>query len=419
MKTNLNFAHNPILPADCFIPDVEAHTWGDGRIYLYGSFDIQGREQYCSDVYHVYSSDDMVNWTDHGQSFSLADTAWARDCAALYAPDCAYKDGWYYLYYCVPDGRCGVAKSQSPTGPFEDVGPIEGVWGIDPAVLVDDDGQAYIYWGQLTWGKAAKLKDNMVEIDPDTVTDMLTIEEHEFHEGSSVKKINGKYYFLFADTHRHGNRPTSLGYAVSDTPLGKYEYKGVLIDNFGCDPSVWNNHGSMECFKGQWYVFYHRSTHNGVMSRHVCVEPIFLDEEGNIGEVKQTTSGVGAPIPAKNHFPANLACELTGRAYLAGDPDSPENLVLTRVGDGDTATYRYLQFNDETTFRIRMKNNAECRVELYLDGWYQTDFKVAASETYADTEVKIPAAKGTEFTLTLHFYGEDLDASVESFTFAE
>ena len=177
----LNFAHNPILPADQFIPDVEAHAWEDGRLYLYGSFDIQGKDQYCSDVYHVYSTDDMVNWTDHGRSFSLADTAWAQDCGALYAPDCAYKDGWYYLYYCVPDGRCGVAKSQSPAGPFEDVGPIEGIWGIDPAVLVDDDGQAYIYWGQLTWGKAARLKPNMVEIEPDTVTDMLTIEEHEFH----------------------------------------------------------------------------------------------------------------------------------------------------------------------------------------------------------------------------------------------
>jgi len=417
MKTNLNFAHNPILPADCFIPDVEAHAWGDGRIYLYGSFDIQGREQYCSDVYHVYSSDDMVNWTDHGQSFSLADTAWARDCAALYAPDCAYKDGWYYLYYCVPDGRCGVAKSQSPTGPFEDVGPIEGVWGIDPAVLVDDDSQAYIYWGQLTWGKAAKLKDNMVEIDPDTVTDMLTIEEHEFHEGSSVKKINGKYYFLFADTHRHGNRPTSLGYAVSDTPLGKYEYKGVIIDNFGCDPKVWNNHGSMECFKDQWYVFYHRSTHNGVMSRHVCVEPIYFDADGNIMEAQQTTSGVGDPIPAKNAFPANLACALTGHVRIMGDEASKENLVLAQICDGDTATYRYLLFNGETTLRLSMKSNAECRVELYLDGMYRAETKAAPSETYTEVEMTLPAVSGDR-EVTLKFYGDDLEAAVESFTFA-
>ena len=416
---NMNYAHNPILPADCFIPDVEAHAWGDGRIYLYGSFDIQGKDQYCSDVYHVYSSEDMVTWTDHGQAFSLADTEWAKDCDALYAPDCAYRDGWYYLYYCVPDGRCGVAKSQSPAGPFEDVGPIEGIWGIDPAVLMDDDGQAYIYWGQLTWGKAARLKPNMVEIEPDSITDMLTIEEHEFHEGSSVKKIGGKYYFLFADTHRHGNRPTSLGYAVSDTPLGKYEYQGVIIDNFGCDPSVWNNHGSMECFKDQWYVFYHRSTHGGVMSRHVCIEPIYFDENGFIREVIQTTSGVGDPIPADSHIPANLACALTGHTRIAGDAQSPENLVLSALRDGDTAAYRYLRFDGETNFTIRMKNHADCRVEIYLDGMYHADFKVAASEVYADTTVATPAVSGEKVTVTLKFYGEFTDASVESFTFTK
>lgn len=414
----MKFAHNPVLDNHIFIPDVEAHAWGDGRIYLYGSFDIQGSTNYCSDVYHVYSSEDMVHWTDHGQSFSLTDTAWARDCAALYAPDCAYKDGWYYLYYCVPDGRCGVAKSQSPTGPFEDVGPIAGVWGIDPAVLVDDDGQAYLYWGQLTWGKAAKLKDNMVEIEPDTVTDMLTVEEHEFHEGSSVKKINGKYYFLFADTHRHGNRPTSLGYAVSDTPLGKYEYKGVIIDNFGCDPKVWNNHGSMECFNGQWYVFYHRSTYCGANSRHVCIEPIYFDVDGNIMEAQQTTSGVGEPISAKNHFPANLACALTGNVRIMGDETSSENLVLAGICDGDTATYRYLLFDGETSLSVRMKNNVECRVELYLDGMYHAEAKAAPAEDYARIQMAVPAVSGDR-EVTLKFFGDGLEASMESFAFGK
>ena len=173
---NPTYAHNPLLDSRIFVPDVEAHVWEDGRIYLYGSLDHQGVFTYCSDTYHVYSSEDMVSWVDHGVAFTLADTLWAKDCGALYAPDCAYRDGWYYLYYCVPDGRCGVAKSQSPTGPFQDVGQIAGVWGIDPAVLIDDDGQAYLYWGQLTWGRGAKLKDNMVEIEPDSVTQPLTLE---------------------------------------------------------------------------------------------------------------------------------------------------------------------------------------------------------------------------------------------------
>jgi hypothetical protein len=256
----------------------------------------------------------------------------------------------------------------------------------------------------------------MVEIDPDTVTDMLTIEEHEFHEGSSVKKIDGKYYFLFADTHRHGNRPTSLGYAVSDTPLGKYEYKGVIVDNFGCDPHVWNNHGSMECFGGQWYVFYHRSTYGGVNSRHVCVEPIYFDVDGNIMEAKQTTSGVGDSIPAKNGIPANLACELTGNARIAGDETSCERLVLTEIRNGDTAAYRYLLFDGETALRIRMKCDGPCRVELYLDGMYHAETKAEPTPEYAETQMAIPALRGDR-EVVLKFYGDFTDASVESLVF--
>ena len=416
---NPTYAHNPLLDSHIFVPDVEAHVWEDGRIYLYGSLDHQGVLTYCSDAYHVYSSDDMVNWVDHGVAFTLADTEWAKDCGALYAPDCAYRDGWYYLYYCVPDGRCGVAKSQSPTGPFEDVGEIAGVWGIDPAVLIDDDGQAYLYWGQLTWGRGAKLKDNMVEIEPDSVTQPLTLEEHEFHEGSSIKKINGKYYLLFADTHRHGSRPTCLGYAVSDHPLHGYVYGGVIIDNTGCDPAVWNNHGSMICYKGQWYVFYHRSTHASVNSRHVCAEPIFIEADGSIREVLQTSSGVGEAIPATEVIPANLACTLSGRVRIAGDADSAENLVLTEIADADTATYRYLQFDGEETFTIRLRASAPCRVELYVDGLYHAEATARPCEAYTAVTAKIPPLTG-KHTLTLRFGCASSEEAprVESFLFA-
>ncbi len=411
------YAHNPLLESRIFVPDVEAHAWGDGRIYLYGSFDVQGERSYCSDVHHVYSSDDMVNWTDHGVVFSIADSTWAKDCGVLYAPDCAYRDGWYYLYYCVPDGRCGVAKSPSPTGPFEDVGQIMGVQGIDPAVLIDDDGQAYLYWGQLTWGKVAKLKDNMVEIEPDSITQPLTVEEHEFHEGSSVKKINGKYYFLFADTHRHGNRPSCLGYAVSDSPMSGFRYGGVIIDNFGCDPNVWNNHGSMECFNGQWYVFYHRSTHGTEFSRRVCAEPICFNEDGSISEVVQTTSGVGTPILAGQTLPANLACELSGHVRIAGDEASENNLVLTEIVSGDTAIYRYLEFSGENTFTIQMRSNGKCRVELYIDGCYHADMEVSIGETFTVTKKDIPSITGIH-TLTLKFYGDFTVAAADEFSFS-
>ena len=420
----MSFAHNPLLPEHIFVPDVEAHAWGDGRIYLYGSMDIKGNKSFCSPVHHVYSSDDLVHWVDHGVVFSIEDSNWAKDCGVLYAPDCAYRDGWYYLYYCVPDGRCGVARSTSPTGPFVDVGQIKGVQGIDPAVFIDDDGQGYLYWGQLTWCHVAKLKDNMVEIEQDTVCTPLTVEDHEFHEGSSVKKINGKYYYLFADTHRHGDpdrpdgRPSCLGYAVSDHPMRGFVYGGVIIDNFGCDPAVWNNHGSMECFGGQWYVFYHRSTHGGEFSRHVCAEPIHFNADGTISEVSMTSSGIAPAIAATEQIPASLACGLCGSVCIAGSPLSARQLVLTGIKHGDSATYRYLDFAGENTFEICMQADANCRVELYIDGGYHTDFKLPAAQTMTRAEIAIPPIFGRH-TLTIHLYGRFNDATLEAFTFAK
>lgn len=414
------YAPNPILTLDAFVPDVEAHVWEDGRIYLYGSFDIQGRMSYCSDRYHVYSSDDMVNWVDHGVAFTLAQAKWAAESGnkALYAPDCAYRNGTYYLYYCVPDGRCGVAVSDKPYGPFSDIGYIKGVDGIDPAVLIDDDGQAYLYWGQFDNVRVSKLKENMIEIDHDSITQPLSVGEHEFHEGSSVKKIGGKYYYLFTDTHRHGKKATSMGYAVSDHPMKGFKYGGVIIDNFGCDPRSWNNHGSMANFRGQWYIFYHRSTHNCEFSRHVCVEPIEISEDGRIREVKMTTSGIGAPLPANEPLAACRSAELSGRVRIVGNSSSANTLVLGEIRDGDSATYRYLEFNGETSFSIKLCADRPCRVELYIDGWYHDTLNAPASKDYAVACKPIAPIEGVH-ELTLKFYGNFDSMCVDEFLFAD
>ena len=334
---------NPLLDDNIFVPDAEAHVWEDGRIYLYGSYDIKGADNYCSDRYHVFSSDDMETWVDHGVSFTFPE-GWANDCPlkVLYAPDCAYRNGKYYLYYCIPDGRCGVAVSDRPYGPFEDIGQIKGMQGIDPAVFIDDDGQAYIYWGQFDGVRSAKLNPDMITIDGESVTQPLSVAEHDFHEGSSVKKINGKYVFVYTDTHRHkdkvkGGMATCLGYAVSDRPQDGFEYRGVIIDNYGCDPGTWNDHGSIERFRGQWYVFYHRSSHGCQFSRRVCAEKIEIDGDCSIKEVIMTSGDLTASC-----IKASAACALTGTVRIAGDP-----LVLTGISRGDTATFRYVTFDGE------------------------------------------------------------------------
>lgn len=410
----MNLITNPILPLDTFVPDVEAHVWADGRIYLYGSLDLEGKMEYCCGEYHVYSSDDLVNWVDHGVCFDISRVSWAADQGALYAPDCAYHNGRYYLYYCIPDGRCGVAVSDSPTGPFADVGPIEHVNMIDPAVFLDEDGQAYLYWGQFDGVRCAKLKENMVEIDPDSMTQPLSVAEHEFHEGSSVKKINGKYYYLFTDTHRHGGKATSLGYAVSDDPMQGFVYKGVILDNFGCDPATWNNHGSLECFRGQWYLFYHRSTHGSCFSRHVCMEPITIEEDGTIREVKMTAFPDG--IAGDTVLPACRACELSGNVRFSGDAASRFGYVLTGIRPGDTATFRYLDFAGENAVMLNLKTDGEIRAELYLDGWYLSSVKADSGDSYAQKTALFSPVTG-KHTLQIRFYGLFSDASFSDFRF--
>ncbi|MBO5481144.1 MAG: family 43 glycosylhydrolase [Clostridia bacterium] len=418
------YPSNPLLENDVYVPDVEARVWADGRIYLYGTFECTPRTKEQTSVFHVYSSNDMLSWTDHGVAFSATDVSWAK-VEKIWAPDCMYRDGVYYLYYCVPPaclggvgerGCCGVAKSTSPYGPFCDVGYIDGTDGIDPAVLIDDDGQAYLYWGQTDFVRVAKLKPNMVEIEKDSIVQPLSEKEHGFHEGVSARKINGKYYLTYTDTSRHYRRATAQGYAVSDNPMTGFVYKNIIVDNFGCDPKTWNNHGSLQDFKGQWYIFYHRSTHATDHFRQVCVEPITIDSQGDIAEVPMTSSGHGKTILAKYEIPAAYACLLHGNARLAYDERSLHQLSLREIRPNDRATFAHLAFDGETSCRIRAYAQGDCRVELYLDGKYLTALKLPKDETYQTAEKTFSPVSGIH-ALELRFYGEFDRAEVDGVQF--
>lgn len=341
---------NPILDLNEMIPDVEAHVGKDGRLYLYGSRDICGNQAWCSRQYKVFSTDDLKHWTDHGISFDTqGDQAGIFKDSVLYAPDCIEKDGTYYLYFCTAPseknknrGGEGVAVSNTPYGPFRDAMPVLGADedGIDPAVFIDEDGQAYLYWGQHQL-RGAKLKSNMREIDEATVNRNIIDEERfGFHEGSSMRKRNGIYYLIYADDS--SGRPTRLSYVMGKSPLGPFDHKGIIIDNLGCDPSAWNNHGSIVEYHGQWYVFYHRHTMNSKYNRRVCVEPIHFLEDGSIERVVMTTQGVDGPIAPEQCMEAGRTCKLGAGAFIERQDDEEWIRV---VYDGDSALYRYYCFD--------------------------------------------------------------------------
>lgn len=353
---------NPLLDASFCIPDVEARVMPDGRLYLYGSMDRPGQKGYCSDQYHVFSTDDpkLERWVDHGVAFSSEAEHMEGLCpqgTILYAPDAIYRDGLYYLYFCTSDNKEGVAVSDTPYGPFHSPRAIPLASGdsIDPAVFIDDDGQAYYFWGQFHL-KGARLNPDMCTLEEGSVcSGILTEQEHGFHEGASIRKRNGKYYLVYTDISR--GRATCLGYAMADAPLGPYRKCGILLDNTGCDPQSWNNHGSIEEFNGQWYVFYHRSSHNGIFSRRVCAEPIFFLPDGTIREAEQTSGGAGGPLNAYSPIPAGAACHMTGSCHIR--LDAQEGAILSGCGGGAEAAktgwlkwaeYRELDFGKGPSF---------------------------------------------------------------------
>lgn len=376
---------NPLLPPDVYIPDAEAHVFHH-TLYLYGSMDSE-EETYCSPEYHVVSTEDMREFKVHGKSFDGHEVRWTSkehrkerksypvadmdlknptsmfqkmldgfprfirwwtkmsgqkyldlgkvmpNPHYLFAPDCMEKDGKYYLYFCMADNTEGVAVSDQPEGPFAEISQMPCA-GIDPAVFQDDDGKIYYYWGQFR-ARGVELKGDMRSFrEKDVVSNIVTEEEHGFHEGSSVRKRNGIYYYVYPCIYRD-QKPTCLAYATSERPLGPFTYRGILIDNSKCDPKSWNIHGSIEEFGGQWYVFYHRSSRNSNVHRRLCAEKIRFHEDGTIDEVKMTSIGAGEPFERGEVIEGWRACEVYDGAYTEG-----EDLILT---PGSGALIRYIR----------------------------------------------------------------------------
>lgn len=423
---------NPILPLQFHIPDSEAHRMPDGKLYVYGSYD-ELDDAYCSQKYYVVSTADLKNWTiGDAPSLEIRDIPWVNDPASprypgldwqhptpflqkmiqniideyekkgvqpgdqnaaqaketdapvtLYAPDCICRDGNYYLYFCLNDDREGVAVSDSPNGPFQNAVQLP-CGGIDPAVFLDDDGQAYYYWGQIH-AKGVKLNEDMCSFEENQIVEnLVTEEEHYFHEGSSMRKIGDTYYYLFADVER--GKPTSLGYATGKSPLGPFTYRGILIDNDGCDPKSWNNHGSIECVDGQWYIFYHRSSRNGDKNRRLCVEKIQINADGTIDEVKMTSQGVGEPFAPGETIYGYQACGLKGTAYIDVDDQYGYGEKLTHISDGDEAVFRYIKSGQPWT-RLELTCSGSGKISVILNEKDAAVQKTAGVEKLNGAEV--------------------------------
>lgn len=300
--------HQPIV-THIFTADPSAHVFED-RIYIYPSHDLDhdgpvndNGDQYKMEDYHVLSMADMNSpVTDHGEALHVKDVPWAS--SQMWAPDAAYRKGIYYLFFPARDHdgifRIGVATSSSPTGPFKpEEQYIQGSFSIDPAVFVDDDEQAYMFFGGL-WGgqlekwqtgsyvelaegpapdapaigpKVTKLSEDMLSMASEpleiSIVDQegnpLTAgdEERRYFEGPWMHKYNGKYYLSYSTGTTH-----KLVYAIGDNPKGPFTFQGTIL------PPVmgWTTHHSIVQFREKWYLFYHDCSLSGGVDYKRCVK---------------------------------------------------------------------------------------------------------------------------------------------------
>jgi hypothetical protein len=302
------YAQNPII-RDQFTADPTARVFGD-KVYLYPSHDIptpEGKglrkDWFCMEDYHVFSSSNLTEWTDHGVIVSQTNVPWANPKAySMWAPDCISKNGKYYFYFpTAPDtayGRgfaIGVAMADNPVGPFTPkTKPIKNARGIDPNVFIDKDGQAYLYLASRGF-VVVKLKENMVELDSVSLI-IANLPEKGLKEGPFLFERKGIYYLTFPHVE---NKTERLEYAMGSSPMGPFKMTGVIMDEApnGC----WTNHQSFINFKDQWYIFYHQNDLSPKFdkNRSTRIDSLFFNADGTIQKVIPTLRGVGISDASK------------------------------------------------------------------------------------------------------------------------
>lgn len=387
---------NPYMPLWEHVPDGEPRVFtynGETRVYVYGSHDT-AKTEYCGRDYVVWSApvSDLTDWRCDGVCFEW-DTI-------LYAPDVVKKGDTYYMY-AAPDkgGSVYVAESNSPTGPF--VNPRKTDFGFDIGVLVDDDGRCYAYWGYLKC-YCAEINDDMATIKDGTFKanmiphcdfrtnywDTPNIDtEFCYFEAASIRKIKGKYVFIYSKRIKIGDSERALApntncyldYAYSDSPTSGWVHGGTISNCAGAvitNPDgtkkrayqTCNNHGSIAEINGQYYIFYHRGTGTNGYARQAMLEPIDIaldddrlyigsityNKDGSVAEcteAEMTSQGAQTSgLDARRIISAGYSCYIdskdnSDRAYIK--PVYDENNLsapIVNIKSGTVVGFKYLNF---------------------------------------------------------------------------
>ena len=423
-------AQNPLIQHH-YSADPAPFVYND-RMYIYYDRD-EGGSFFTMNEWRVISSSDLVNWTDHGDVLPTTAFKWADiDSHSAWASQCIERNGKFYWYICVQykgDWRhtIGVAVSDRPEGPYKDaIGkpliPVTEGGQIDPTVFIDDDGQAYLYYGN-NMLRYVKLKENMTSYDMSIgnkgiVTVDLTKEAFGgvkkertkadgsketyvdgvdcYEEGPWLHKYNGKYYLSYAA----GGVPEHMSYSMSDSPTGPWKYAGVIMPTK--NTGSFTNHGGVVEFRGHHYVAYHSGwlPGGGGFSRSACLQEFQYNADGTIPQVTESKKGV-LPLGTLNPYDLQEAETMnTSTGLWVYTKPSPRNIYVGNIDKLDTLRVRQVDFAEGAgAFTAYVSSsNTTGFIEVYADKVTSTKLlcKVPVPYTGSDENwqpVSVPVTK--------------------------
>ena len=378
-------AQNPIVQT-CYTSD-PAPMVHKGTLYLYTGHDEERADFFWMQEWRVYSTEDMVNWTDHGSPLAIESFAWADDRA--WASQCIERNGKFYWYVCLHSKitnamAIGVAVGDSPTGPFKDaIGkPLcDGSWdNIDPTVFIDDDGRAFLYWGNPNI-YMAELNEDMVSLKGAVQKLEQTIESFgapnpekrvkgvkypdTYTEGPWFFKRNNNYYLLYAA----GGVPEHIAYSMSPSPTGPWRYMGEVMPLQ--ETGAFTNHVGVANYKGNSYLFYHtgKLPGGGGFGRSVAVERFEYNADGTFPLIYATDDGVD-PVGTLNPYKRTEAETMAFSRGVKSEPNATTGIYVADIHDGDYIKVRAVDFGHNSPKKFHVAAASARRggtIEVRLD----------------------------------------------------
>lgn len=374
-------AQNPLIQTK-YTADPAPLVYND-TLFLYTGHDEDDAFGFKMQNWLLYSSTDMVNWTDHGVVASLKDFKWVTNDNGAWASQCVHRNGKFYLYCPMPNGvGIGVLVSESPYGPFIDIlgKPLvkNSLHDIDPTILIDDDGQTYMYWGNPKV-YYVKLNEDMISYSGDIMMEPTTPENYQ--EGPWVWKRNGKYYLAYASTCC----PEGIGYAMSNSPTGPWEYKGMIVD---ASEKTRGNHPGIIEYKGKWYCFGHsydllkRTTSKFYERRSVDMDEMVYNSDGTIQNRHYWSDEGAEQVRTLNPFKrveaetmawsegvkTRFETEWEGDFEWARGKKIADRLFVTSIHNGDYIMVKGVDFSKGvTSVDVSVASLHGGRIEIYTD----------------------------------------------------